>query len=60
MEAAQSLFETDFGMRIQKLAHESWMSIRTYERNFVGEMGLSPKLFARLRRFQVALVGSAR
>jgi len=31
------------------------MTVRTFERKFVGEMGLSPKLFARLRRFQTAL-----
>jgi AraC-like DNA-binding protein len=55
MAAAQNLFQADFGMRIQQLAHEACMSIRTYERKFIGEMGLSPKLFARLRRFQTAL-----
>ncbi len=31
------------------------MSIRNYERKFVGEIGISPKLFARLERFQMAL-----
>jgi AraC-like DNA-binding protein len=55
MAAAQNLFQTNFGTRIQQLAHESCMSVRTYERKFLGEMGISPKLFARLRRFQMAL-----
>jgi AraC-like DNA-binding protein len=55
MTAARNLFQSDFGTRIQQLARESYMTIRTYERKFVGEMGLSPKLFARLGRFQVAL-----
>lgn len=55
MAAAQNLFQTSFGTRIQELASESCMSLRTYERKFVGEMGVSPKLFARLRRFQIAL-----
>ena len=55
MATAQHLLLTDFGMRMEQLARESCMSLRTYERKFVGEMGLSPKLFARLRRFQVAL-----
>ena len=57
MAAAQNFFRADFdfSMRIQQLAHDSCMTVRTYERKFVGEMGLSPKLFARLRRFQMAL-----
>jgi AraC-like DNA-binding protein len=55
MAAAQNLFQADFGIPIQQLAHEACMSIRTYERKFVEELGLSPKLFARLRRFQTAL-----
>ena len=55
MAAAQDLFQIDFGTRIQQLARESCMSVRTYERKFVGDMGISPKLFARLRRFQMAL-----
>lgn len=55
MATAQNLFRGDSGMRIQQLARESCMSIRTYERKFVAETGFSPKLFARLRRFQMAL-----
>lgn len=55
MAAAESLLQTDSGTRIQRLAYESCMTVRTFERRFVGEMGLPPKLFARLRRFQTAL-----
>ncbi len=55
MAAAQKLFQTDFGTPIQQLARESCMSVRTYERKFLGEVGISPKLYARLRRFQMAL-----
>jgi AraC-like DNA-binding protein len=53
--AAESLLQADSGMRIEQLARESCMTVRTFERKFVAEMGLSPKLFARLRRFQMAL-----
>ncbi|HEX4769553.1 MAG TPA: helix-turn-helix domain-containing protein [Bryobacteraceae bacterium] len=55
MAVAESLLQAESGMRIEQLARESCMTLRTFERKFVGEMGLSPKLFARLRRFQMAL-----
>jgi AraC-like DNA-binding protein len=55
MAAARSLLQVNCGMRIEDVARESCMSIRSFERKFVGEIGLSPKLFARLRRFQMAL-----
>jgi AraC-like DNA-binding protein len=55
MAAAENLLQADSGLRIEQLARESCMTVRTFERKFVGEMGLSPKLFARLRRFQMAL-----
>lgn len=55
MAAADNLLQADCGMRIRQMARESCMTVRTFERNFVREMGLPPKLFARLRRFQMAL-----
>ena len=55
MAAARNLLPPDAGARIQHLAHESCMSIRNYERRFVEDMGISPRLFARLGRFQMAL-----
>jgi AraC-like DNA-binding protein len=55
MTAAEGILQNHSGVRIEQLARESCMTIRTFERKFVGEMGLSPKLFARLRRFQMAL-----
>lgn len=55
MAAARELFQGGFGMRIEQLARESCMSIRSYQRKFVAETGFSPKLFARLRRFQMAV-----
>jgi AraC-like DNA-binding protein len=51
----KTLFDPRAGTRIQQLAHGSYMSIRNYERRFVEDMGISPKLFARLGRFQMAL-----
>jgi AraC-like DNA-binding protein len=36
---------------IAVLAHEFGVSVRQFERRFRGTVGLSPKLFARMRRF---------
>jgi hypothetical protein len=55
MAAAQSLLQVGANTRVAQLARESCMSIRNYERRFVGEMGIPPKLFARVGRFQMAL-----
>lgn len=55
MAAAQNLLQSNFGTRIRQLARESCMSVRTYQRKFLGEIGIPPKLFARVRRFQMAL-----
>jgi AraC-like DNA-binding protein len=55
MAAAETVLRADAQTSIEQLARESCMSRRTYERKFAGEMGLSPKLFARLRRFQLAV-----
>lgn len=55
MVAARSLLETDPGMRIEQLARASYMTLRSFERKFVSDIGVTPKLFGRLRRFQLAL-----
>lgn len=55
MAVARSLLEVNPGMRMDQLARESYMTVRSIERRFLREIGLSPKLFARLRRFQMAL-----
>lgn len=40
---------------VEELAYHSNMSIKTFERKFIQQVGLSPKLFARIRRFNLAL-----
>lgn len=40
---------------IEELAYHSNMSLKTFERKFLQQVGLSPKLFARIRRFNQAL-----
>ena len=55
MVAAGSLLRPGYSTRIPKLARESYMSTRNFQRKFVEDTGISPKLFARLGRFQLAL-----
>ncbi|WP_373497439.1 helix-turn-helix domain-containing protein [Aquiflexum sp.] len=40
---------------IEELEYHSNMSLKTFERKFMQQVGLSPKLFERLRRFNQAL-----
>jgi AraC-like DNA-binding protein len=55
MAAAGSFFQPASSIRVEQLAQNSYMSVRTFERRFVKETGISPKLFLRLQRFQMAL-----
>jgi AraC-like DNA-binding protein len=55
MVSAGSLLQRDRSTRIPQLARESYMSTRNFQRKFVEDTGISPKLFARLGRFQLAL-----
>src|SRR5262249_18491546 len=41
--------------QISRLAFHAAMSLRSYERSFSTEIGIPPKLFARIARFQRAL-----
>ena len=55
MEAAQWTYRRNGAVRIKDLANQSSLSLRQYERRFVTEVGITPKLFARIARFQTAL-----
>lgn len=55
MKTAHHIFHRKGAVRINALAHLASLSVRQYERRFAEEMGLSPKLFARITRFQMAL-----
>jgi transcriptional regulator GlxA family with amidase domain len=41
--------------RIGEVANHTALSLRQFERRFADEIGLRPKLFARITRFQMAL-----
>jgi AraC-like DNA-binding protein len=55
MKSAHDIFRRRGAARIDDLAFHTSLSVRQYERRFAEEMGLSPKLFARITRFQMAL-----
>ena len=55
MKTAQYIYRNKGSVRIEHLAHQSGLCLRQYERRFALEFGFTPKLFARITRFQSAL-----
>jgi AraC-like DNA-binding protein len=55
MSTVHLLSPSDETARITNVAHRSAMSIRSYERQFAVEIGMSPKQFARVARFAGAI-----
>jgi transcriptional regulator GlxA family with amidase domain len=60
MRAAHYVFHHKGLIRIEKLAGQAGLSVRQFERRFIEGIGLTPKLFARTTRFQMALDASSR
>ena len=55
MNAATDIFRRQGICRIDEIARQSGLSVRHFERSFLGDIGIRPKLFARIARFQMAL-----
>jgi transcriptional regulator GlxA family with amidase domain len=55
MQTAQYIYRHNGAVRVGELANQSGLSLRQYERRFVTEIGFTPKLFARIKRFEAAL-----
>ena len=55
MKTAQHMMRCKGSVCVEQIAYEAAMSVRQYERRFVEEVGITPKLFARTTRFQRAL-----
>lgn len=53
--AANHLLQLGGTPRIWKVADRYGLSLRQFERRFIHEVGLAPKLFARIARFQTAI-----
>lgn len=55
MASAQQIFQEQGAVRVSALAGQTSLGIRQYERRFVDEIGITPKLFARITRYQMAM-----
>lgn len=55
MNAALSMFRAKGAVRLHDVASQLSLGLRQFERNFLSEIGLSPKLYSRVARFQAAL-----
>ncbi|HZS55404.1 MAG TPA: helix-turn-helix domain-containing protein [Bryobacteraceae bacterium] len=55
MASARQIFRDQGAMRVRIYANDVSLSVRQYERRFVDEIGMTPKLFARITRFQMAM-----
>ena len=55
MLSAQHIIRLMGATRIDEVANHTALSLRQFERRFADEIGLRPKLFARITRFQMAL-----
>ncbi len=53
--AARALHHHRGCLRISQLAEKAGLSLRQFERRFISEIGMSPKLYARVARFEAAL-----
>jgi AraC-like DNA-binding protein len=55
IRTAQAMIGNNGSVRVSELAHETGYGLRQFERRFGQEIGISPKLYARIIRFEAAL-----
>jgi AraC-like DNA-binding protein len=60
MDSARRIFREQGAVRISVLADQMSLSVRQYERRFLDEVGITPKLFACITRYQMALDAKVR
>jgi AraC-like DNA-binding protein len=58
--AATQIVQSGGRVAIPDLANQSGLSTRQFERRFIQQVGMRPKLFARIARFEAALDSKAR
>ena len=59
-EAARRILASGGGESITALAEEAGLSVRQFERGFAHQIGVRPKLYGRIARFEAALDSKAR
>lgn len=55
MASARRIVREQGALRVSELADQTSLSVRQYERRFLDEVGITPKLFARITRYQMAM-----
>jgi AraC-like DNA-binding protein len=55
VRTAMTVIRNNGSVRIGELAHQTGLGLRQFERRFNHEIGISPKLYARIVRFEAAL-----
>jgi AraC-like DNA-binding protein len=55
VRTARAMIRNNGSVRISEIAHETGLGVRQFERRFSREIGISPKLYARIIRFEAAL-----
>ncbi len=55
VRTARAMIRSNGSVRISEVAHQTGLGVRQFERRFDQEIGISPKLYARIIRFEAAL-----
>jgi len=55
MESARRILRHRGAVRVREMADQMALGLRQYERRFLDEIGIAPKLFARITRYQMAM-----
>ncbi len=55
VRSAHAMIRNNGSIRIREIAHQTGLGVRQFERRFSQEIGISPKLYARIVRFESAL-----
>jgi AraC-like DNA-binding protein len=60
VRTARAMIRNQGSVRVSELAHQTGLGLRQFERRFDQEIGITPKLYARIIRFEAALQRRAR
>jgi AraC-like DNA-binding protein len=55
VRTARAMIRNNGSVRISEIAHQTGLGLRQFERRFDQEIGVSPRLYARIIRFEAAL-----